>query len=63
MNLRIKVAHLEEWAKWQRRQAATAVQLMTDAELAEVITGERGISPEAITDEVLRAIIDGALHE
>jgi hypothetical protein len=36
---------------------------MTDAELAEVITGERGISPEAITDEVLRAIIDGALHE
>ncbi|HEX8843820.1 MAG TPA: hypothetical protein VF791_04215 [Pyrinomonadaceae bacterium] len=56
MSIRSKVENLEEWAEQRRQRAAMPVDTLTDEELESIICNDLGISPEALTDDLLRSV-------
>jgi hypothetical protein len=59
MTLRYRVERFEDW-QWRRGRSGDDFNSLTDAELEAIIADDLGISPDAITDELLQTIISEA---
>lgn len=57
MTLQSRLAYLEEQEENRRRRGGLPVEALTDAELQNIIAASLGISADAITDDLLRAIV------